>query len=552
VIHFLANVAALAVQGAAHGAAQGMSHGAPLQAPDASNLPILIVLPLIAGVIAVPGLGLIRRRLAHAAMVVVVLALLAASLAALRQVLVQGPLHYKLAGWTPPIGIEFVLDPLSAFVVLVIAVVALMVTIYAGSSVRRQNPEREVPFFAMMIMLLLGLCGMVMTGDLFNLYVFFEISSLSAYALMAIGDRKAPVSSFRYLLQGTIGASFYLLGVGYLYVLTGSLNMADVAGLLPGLMTNPALTVALVFMVAGLSLKAALFPLHLWLPDAYTYASATSTSIIAPLMTKVSAYVLIRMLYFVYGSEWALSHLQLGAVIAWLSMLGVIWGSCMAIAQRDPKRMLAYSSIAQVGYIGVGIGTGNYWALVGAILHIMNHAAMKSSLFMTCGIVEMQTGRHRLDGWTGLGRKMPWTFVGFAFAAIAMVGLPPTNGFFSKWYLALGLARAHQWVLLVLLILSGLLTAGYFFRVLERIYARVPEGAGVAAAGASGEAGAVAGGAATAAVAVTPRDPGLALVLPPLLLGVGTLALGLVNAWFVSAVILKALPVALQIQGLGG
>ena len=170
-------------------------------------------------------------------------------------------------------------------------------------------------------------------------------------------------------------------------------------------------------------------------------------------------------------------------------------------------------------------------ALVGAILHIMNHAAMKSSLFMTCGIVEMQTGRHRLDGWTGLGRTMPWTFVGFAFSAIAMVGLPPSNGFWSKWYLALGLAGAHQWVLLVLLILSGLLTAGYFFRVLEQIYARVPEEEGVA---------------------VPPRDPGPALVLPPLLLGIGTLVLGLFNAWFVSVVILKALPVALQAHGLGG
>ncbi len=540
IVGHLLQAMGVAAAAGAHGVVGGGIHGAPTQTPDALQIPAMVLAPLLIGVVLVPALGMLRRRLAYWATLLVFVGYLGMALRALLAVLAHGTLHYKMAGWVPPIGIEWTLDALSAFVVLVLAVIAVMVAVYSRVAVRRQNPEREVPFFAMMVVMMLGLTGMVMTGDLFNLYVFFEVSSLSAYALMAVGDRKAPVSSFRYLLQGTIGASSYLLGVGYLYVLTGSLNMADVASLLPELLGNPALVVAVVFMVAGLGLKMALFPMHLWLPDAYTYASSTSTAIIAPVMTKVSAYVLIRMIYFVFDQRWVLSGLHLGVVITWLSMAGVIWGSVMAIAQRDVKRMLAYSSIAQVGYIGVGIGTGNSWALVGAILHIMNHASMKSSLFMVTGIVEMQTGRRRLADWAGLGRKMPWTFLAFTFAALAMVGVPPTNGFFSKWYLALGLAGAGQWVLLVLLVLSSLLTAGYFFRLLERIYARAAEGTE------SGSMGTDPGSTGVAS------DPGPALLLPPLLLGVGTLVLGLVNAWFVSVVIAKALPAALRIPGWGG
>ena len=576
--------AAHGAMAAVHGTtAAAAIHGAATQAPNLHQMPALVLAPLLIGVILVPSMGILRRRLAYPTMLVVFTAYLGVALKALVTVLAQGTLHYKMAGWAPPVGIEWILDPLSAFVVVVLAVVAVMVAIYSGVAVGKQNPEREVPFYSMMVVMMLGLTGMVMTGDLFNLYVFFEVSSLSAYALMAVGEKKAPVSSFRYLMQGTIGASSYLLGVGYLYVLTGSLNMADVASLLPNLLGNPALTVAVVFMVVGLGLKMALFPMHLWLPDAYTYASTTSTSIIAPVMTKVSAYVLIRMIFFVFDSEWVLRGLHVGVVVTWLSMVGVIWGSVMAIAQRDVKRMLAYSSIAQVGYIGVGIGTGNPWALVGAILHIMNHATMKSSLFMVTGIVEMQTGKRRLAAWTGLGRKMPWTFLAFTFAALAMMGVPPTNGFFSKWYLAVGLASAKQWVLLVLLILSSLLTAGYFFRLLERIYARTPEresagksgetgGLETSASQASGSEGARTAGsevshaggstASWAAVGQTGSgdqgmevpvgDPGLGLLLPPLLLGLGTLVLGLANTWFVTQVIARALPASMQIPGLGG
>lgn len=508
-------------------AAGGAVHHTSRLVPDTSDLPVLILVPLIVGVFVVPLAGLLRRRLAYVATLLVIITYAAAAITGLTRVLAGGSLSYRMAGWTPPLGIELSLDALSAFVVVTIAVVSLLVTVYAGAAVRRENAEREVPFFSLMIVMLLGLSGMVMTADLFNLYVFFEVSSLSGYALMAVGDRKAVVSAYRYLLLGTVGASFYLMGVGYLYMLTGSLNMADVALRLGDLVGNPALTVSLVLMVVGLGLKMALFPLHIWLPDAYTYASSTSTAIIAPLMTKVSAYVLIRMLYFVYGADWSLAQLGIGPVVSWLAMGGVVWGSVMALAQRDAKRMLAYSSVAQVGYIGLGLATGNPLALTGAILHILNHAMMKSCLFLVTGSVELSGGSRDLDHWQGIGRRMPLTFVGFTLAALAMVGIPPTSGFFSKWYLALGLAGAGHWALLVLLIFSGLLTAGYFFRILERVYAREPrEGA------------------------VLPTGEAVAAMnLPVIVLGAGTLLLGLFNAWFVGRVIAQALPAGLQFPG---
>ncbi|MFC1572599.1 complex I subunit 5 family protein [Candidatus Eisenbacteria bacterium] len=501
-----------------------------------SQLPMLILVPLLIGCALVPGLGLWRRRIAYPATIVVLLAYLSFALTTLFKVMDEGRLRYTLAGWTPPIGIELSVDMLSAFVVSVIAVIALLVAVYAGAAVRRETPGKEVAFFGTMLVMLLGLSGMVLTGDLFNLYVFFEVSSLGGYALMAVGHKKAPVSAFRYLIMGTLGASFYLMGVGYLYVITGSLNMIDVASIITHHGANPALHVSLILMVVGLGLKMALFPMHLWLPDAYTYASSTSTAIIAPVMTKVSAYVMIRMLYFIYDSDLFLNTYPTGTIITWLAMIGVFVGSIMAIAQKDAKRMLAYSSVAQVAYIGIGIGLGNPLALVGAMLHIMNHAAMKSCLFLVTGSVAVQTGAQQLKGYEGLGRKMPWTFAGFTLAAMAMIGIPPTNGFFSKWYLVLGAIDAGQWVLVGLILASSLLTAVYFFRVLERIYAKEPaEGQGAGVHG---------------ALASMDGDPPMAMRVPVLVLSVGLLVLGLFNAWFVSKVLAQALPSGMSLPGM--
>jgi multicomponent Na+:H+ antiporter subunit D len=493
-----------------------------------ANLPILPIVVLLLGALLVPAFGMRRRAAAHPISLGMLTLFLIVAFALFQKVMADGVQHYRLGGWQPPVGIEFVVDLLSAFMLLVIAAIAFLVCIYARVAVRAEMPTKEVPFYGVMFIMLLGLSGMVLTGDLFNLYVFFEVSSLGGYALMAVGHRKAPVSAFRYLILGTLGASFYLLGVGYLYVLTGSLNMADVASLMPNLVGNPALLLSITLMLGGLGLKMALFPMHLWLPDAYTYASSTATAIIAPVMTKVSAYVLLRILFFVYDQNLVHDVLPIDGVILWLGLAGVTVGSIMAIAQKDAKRMLAYSSVAQVAYIAVGIGLANRWALVAAMLHVVNHAAMKCCLFLITGGVFEQTGSTRISSYTSLGRAMPWTFAAFAVAALSMVGIPPTNGFFSKWYLVLGAIDAGQWTVVAIIIASGLLTGVYFFRMIARIFTIPEEGAPV-----ESEA----------------HELPLSQVAPIVVLAVGLLTLGLFNSWIVNNVLLRALPPLLRLGG---
>jgi len=492
-----------------------------------SDLPIAITMLLLFGAILTIAAGLVRRSFAWPVVLLTLLVVLGDAIAMLLAIVRGGPLRHTLGGWAAPIGIEYVVDALGAFVVVVIAAVSVAVTVYARAAVRAENPDQEVAFLGMMLTLLLGLTGMVLTGDLFNLYVFYEISSLAGYALLAIGDRKAPVAAFRYLILGTTGASFYLLGIGFLYVLTGSLNMADVARLLPTLHNNPALPVAIALVVAGVGLKTALFPLHGWQPDAYTYASSTTTAIIAPIMTKVSAFVLLRLLFFVFGVDLVTRLLPTGSILAWLSAAGIVVTSGMAIAQRDVKRMLAYSSVAQVGYVGLGIGLANPWALTGAVLHILNHATMKCCLFLVAGSVALHARRRTVAEYAGLGRMMPWTFASFTLAAVAMVGLPPTNGFFSKWYLLLGTIRSGSWPLVAVVGASSLLTAVYFFRLLESIYTAP----------------------ATAKPEAPAGDPEAAMLVPTIALGVAVLVLGLCNSWFVTQVLQPALPAAVRLPG---
>lgn len=485
--------------------------------PESTWAPIVPML-MVFGAIATIAIGMVRRTWAWPAMMVTLAAALVGAGGLLNEVLTVGRVRHTLGGWKAPIGIEFVVDGLSAFMLMTITVIAFSVGLYAREAVRRETPGREVPFYGMMLILLLGLCGMVLTGDLFNLYVFIEISALSGYALVSVADARAAVSAFRYIILGTLGASFYLLGVGFLYLLTGSLNMADVAQLLPKIADNPVVAVSLAMMVGGLGLKMALFPLHFWLPDAYTTASSTATALVAPVMTKVSAYVILRMLFFVYGAELS-ERLGANAVVGWCSAAGIVVASLMAVAQTDVKRMLAYSSVAQLGYIGVGIGLATPLALVGAMLHVLNHATMKCCLFLVSGSVDMQTGRRRVAEWEGLGRVMPWTFAAFTVAALAMVGLPPTNGFFSKWYIVLGSVQAGAGVLGVVVVASSLLTAGYMFRLIERVWA--------------------------APAPVEASEGPLLTRLPALVLGVAILVLGLGNVWFVAHVLRPALPVGL-------
>jgi len=500
---------------------------------EAGQLPVLVVLLYLLSAPVTLLAGLWHRELAHRIAVAAAGAAAAAALAGLLAVLEGGELRYHLGGWPPPLGIEYVLDPLSAFLSILVAGIGLLVVIYSGPLARHELRGRRGLLYPLMLLLLAGLAGMVATGDLFNLYVFLEIASLAAYALIATGDdRRAPLAAFRYLILGSLAGGFYLLGVGFLYFATGSLNMADVATLLPPLHDSRAVLAAAALMVLGLGLKMALFPLHGWLPDAYTHAPYSVSSLIAPIMTKVSVYAIVRLLLDVFGPGYLRDVLPVVAVLGWLGAAGIVAGSVLAIAQPDYRRMLAYSSVAQLGFVAVGIGMGSALGLVGALLHVLNHAFMKGCLFLVGGGVRLRTGAVTVAGLAGLGRRLPWTMACFTVAALSMVGIPPTAGFFSKWYLALASVEAGHWVFLVVIVSSSLLTAVYIFRLLENVYERreaPPAGA------------AVAGGADVAAVSSPAADEirdGIrdGRELPPAMLGPiailagGVLVLGLANA----------------------
>lgn len=449
----------------------------------------------------------------------------------LSQAISRGAISYRFGGWVPPIGIEYVLDPLSGFVTSVINFIALIVIIYAYQSVAQEIKEfRWPPFYALVMLFLSGANGIIMTGDFFNLYVFLEIGSLSLYGLIATGDKKSPVAAFRYLIMGTVGGGFYLLGVGFTYLVTGSLNMGDVRHILFNLPPNPPLMVAITLMLIGLGIKMALFPLHGWLPDAYTHAPSSVSAIMAPIGTKIGAYAIARIFFFVFGLKLITGVIPAAQVLSWLSAAGIIYGSLLAMAQNEIKRMLAYSSIAQVGYIGLGLGLTSYYGFIGALLHILNHGLMKACLFLVAGNLRLQLGHSRIDRLDeSLRRSMPWSSAAFTLAALAMIGVPPTVGFFSKWYLALGTIEKKNWLFLAVILLSSLLNAVYFFRVIERMYLRPQKLEDSGKNNSDGQ-------------KIRSHEVGFSLLLPTLILALALVVVGFFNVWIVKIILMKVLP----------
>ncbi len=491
-----------------------------------ANLPVLIPLSLLVGALTTALAGTWRPAWAYLLAVSFTIVSMLLAITGLRAVLTSGTIRYALAGWLPPIGIEYVLDPLAAFMVAVVLVVAVLVIIHSKQNVEAELPARTVAYYAVTLMLLAGFSGIILTGDLFNLYVFLEISSLAGYAMIAVGEKGSPVAAFRYLLIGTVGASFFLLGLGFIYIMTGSLNINDLAGILPVIDANPAIIVGLALMTVGMLIKMAMFPLHGWQPDAYTFAPTTTTALLAPVATKVAAYVVIRILFFVFEPSVTREGLPITLVLTWLSLAAIVFGSIMAIAQKELKRMLAYSSLAQIGYIGLGIGLANPLAFAGAVLHILNHAFMKGGLFLVVGNIRLEAGHSFIPRFNNsLQKSMPWTMAAFSIFSLSMVGTPPLAGFFSKWYLVLGGLENGNWIAVAVILMSSLLNAVYFFRVLENMYLRTkPDDAE------------------TNEEEPEVHEAGSRMLVPTMVMAVSLFILGFINVVIVSEVISRMLP----------
>lgn len=404
-----------------------------------------------------------------------------ASVGAFAGLLTAGvPLHYRLGNWPPPFGIELVIDHLNGLILVVVSGVALLVAIYSLATAVSEVPERtpqskvaeRVPNFCVLACLMVtGLLGMTATGDAFNLYVLLEITALSGYALLALGGGRAYYATFRYVVMGTIGACLYLLGVGYLYIKTGSLNMADLALLLqnPDLRQSQAIRTGFVCIIVGVWIKMAFFPMHGWLPNAYSRATDTVSALVAPLVTKVSVYVMVRMMFTVFSVDYLFGTIQWSPLVVWCATAAILFGSLSALAQNDLKRMLCYLIVAEVGYMVGGVWLGNGPGFIGAVYHIGADALMTVCLFMAVGAVSFRTGDRSLDAMARLF-KMPLTAAVFLVGAASMVGIPPTAGFFSKWYLITGGVQAGHYQFVAALLVSSLVNAFLFFRLIERAY----------------------------------------------------------------------------------
>lgn len=454
------------------------------------HLPVLVILvPFLAGI----AVALLRHGpLAWLLSTVASWLTLALTLFLAGRVWTEGVVSYALGGWAPPLGIELRIDPLNAIVLTLVAGLAAVTTPFSRTSVARDiSPDRHHQLYGLMLLFVGGMLGVTATGDAFNLYVLIEIFSLTSYALVALGgrrDRRALTAAFQYLVVGSIGACFLLIGLGYLFLATGTLNMADMSARLATLHGSTTVRTGVGFVLVGLCLKVALFPLHQWLADAYTYAPNAVTALMASTSTKVGVYVLIRFLYTIFGQELSFATLPTSSFLLAFACLAIIGGSLLALRQTDVRRLLAYSSVAQLGYLVVGLSLANAQGLTGTLIHLVHHALIKGALFLAIGGVAHRVGGASITELTGIARRMPLTTAALTVGGLGLIGVPLTGGFISKWHLLTGALEAGLWQVALTVLLGSLLAVAYVLKVLQVVYfgdpgTVAPEPAGEAALG---------------------------------------------------------------------
>ena len=434
------------------------------------HLPILqVIIPLLAAPIC---FILKEARLVRWFVLLANIMAFVVSIMLLQQVTANGTLVYSLGGWEAPIGIEYRIDELNAYLLILVTSISTITLLASGKSLTKEMPESKQTYFYIAYMLCLtGLLGILATGDAFNVFVFLEVSSLASYTMIAMGnDRRSLWASYQYLIMGTIGATFILIGIGLMYMMTGTLNMYDLAERLPEVEQTKTIFTAFAFFLVGVCLKLALFPLHLWLPNAYAYAPSIATIFLAATATKVAIYVLLRFIFSVYGFEFSFEHLPLTEILVSLGLLGIIAASVVAIYQTNVKRLFAYSSVSQIGYMILGIGIGTKTGVTATLLHLFNHALMKSAIFLALAGVVYRVGSVNIKAFAGLGRQMPWTMAAIVVGGLSLIGVPLTVGFVSKWYLVLALLESNMWPVAVLVLIGSLLAMAYIWRIVEVAY----------------------------------------------------------------------------------
>lgn len=430
---------------------------------------LVIVLPLIGG-FALPGAGLLgdklniprlREYLASAVVLATIYFVLDTSAGLGEEIMV-----YPLGGWEPPLGITLVIDGLGILLSIVVSIIAGVIIIYSLYFFKEE--DRLSQYYTLMLFLLAGMLGVAYTGDIFNLYVFFEIMSIASYSLIAFyrtGD--SVEGALKYLFIGSLGTGFILLGIVLLYAMTGTLNMADLSMRMSVLSAEGYSLTALIslgLLTVGFGMKVGMIPFHAWLPDAYQSAPIPVTTVMAGGTGVIGVGALLRVGFLVFGSE-LITPLLMG-----LGLLTMVAGALLALRQSDLIRLLAYSSISQMGYIFLGLGIGTSLGVSGGLYHLMNKAVFKSLLFLAAGIIVYKTGSSDMNKLGGLAVKMPVTATLFGVGALALVGIPPLNGFVSKASIIYAGIRAGHPVLSALASFSAALSLTYILRAFISVF----------------------------------------------------------------------------------
>ena len=376
----------------------------------------------------------------------------------------ENPVVVSIGGWQPPFAINLVAGPVGVLFSVIIALVGFLVSIYALDYIKEVATEK---YHMLYLLLLTGATGVVLTGDIFNLFVFFEILCISSYALVAyLRDKAGIESAVKYLIQGAVGSSLLLIGIGLLYGQFGTLNMADIAEKIAS--ASPiSLFVPMVLIITGLGVEAAIFPLNAWLPDAHSSAPSSISAILSGIAIEVGLYAVARVIFTIFGAQSFLLFLAL------LGILTLLVGEMCAFSQNNIKRMLAYSSIGQIGLILFALAIATSYGVTGGLFQLISHTLGKALLFLAAGYMIYQTGSLQISALEGMGKKMPLTCLAFTIGVFSLVGLPPFIGFPSKFLIVRAALAAKETIFIVLIglaLLGTVIEGAYFFRVVQVLY----------------------------------------------------------------------------------
>lgn len=383
-------------------------------------------------------------------------------------VIKYGKFYYRIGHFSAPMGIEFYIGNIEAVMGILFTFVSLMIIWYSVYSIDKEIISSKISLYYLLINILIGsLLGVVYTNDLFNAFVFIEVGTLASCGIIVVKDKKDNIkATLKYLIMSCLGSGLVLMGIAFIYSITGQLNITFIHKELLNVYNQypRAILISLSLFTVGLGVKSAMFPLHTWLPDAHSSAPSSSSAILSALVLKAFVLLLIKVLYRAFGVD-IINEFPVLNIILILGSVGMIMGSVLAIFQRQIKRVIAYSSVAQMGYIFLGIGLGTDIGVAIAIFHMIGHAVTKSALFLSVGAMIEKTGSKELSGLRGIGKEMPATSVLFLLGALSMVGIPVLPGFASKWNLALASIEVDKILIIGVILISSLLNAVYYFPI---------------------------------------------------------------------------------------